>query len=239
MPLARSQSASLALLPVSSIDRAEQPRERAPERFQVQCQPGQHPHRLRGDEHGIIRLPRNIGKPLMGVAGIHSNRRPGTGIIGPARIDCHHHPRTRTGKRREIGGDGPPHRQALGRPRRRYSGTRQAAACNPFMNQDCERTEEAMLESHFRVIPVLDVKNGQAVHAVGGIRSHYRPLQSLLHPSCDPLELVRPTATSSACGSSTSPTLMRSRGNNPICRSIANSPGRMCISGSMPVEGRE
>jgi len=48
-----------------------------------------------------------------------------------------------------------------------------------------------MLESHFRVIPVLDVKNGQAVHAVGGTRSHYRPLQSILHPSCDPLELAR------------------------------------------------
>lgn len=41
------------------------------------------------------------------------------------------------------------------------------------------------------MIPVLDVKNGQAVHAVGGIRSHYRPLQSLLHPSCEPLELAR------------------------------------------------
>jgi phosphoribosylformimino-5-aminoimidazole carboxamide ribotide isomerase len=48
-----------------------------------------------------------------------------------------------------------------------------------------------MLESHFRVIPVLDVKNGQAVHAVGGIRSHYRPLQSRLHPSFDPLDLLR------------------------------------------------
>jgi phosphoribosylformimino-5-aminoimidazole carboxamide ribotide isomerase len=48
-----------------------------------------------------------------------------------------------------------------------------------------------MLESRFRVIPVLDVKNGQAVHAVGGIRSHYRPLQSRLHPTCDPLELLR------------------------------------------------
>ena len=47
-----------------------------------------------------------------------------------------------------------------------------------------------MLESQFRVIPVLDVKNGQAVHAVGGIRSHYRPLQSLLHPSCKPMELA-------------------------------------------------
>jgi phosphoribosylformimino-5-aminoimidazole carboxamide ribotide isomerase len=48
-----------------------------------------------------------------------------------------------------------------------------------------------MLESHFRVIPVLDVKNGQAVHAVGGIRSHYRPLRSILHPSVEPVELAR------------------------------------------------
>jgi phosphoribosylformimino-5-aminoimidazole carboxamide ribotide isomerase len=48
-----------------------------------------------------------------------------------------------------------------------------------------------MLESHFRVIPVLDVKNGQAVHAVGGIRSHYRPLRSILHPSAEPVELAR------------------------------------------------
>ena len=48
-----------------------------------------------------------------------------------------------------------------------------------------------MLESHFRVIPVLDIKNEQAVHAVAGIRSHYRPLQSILHPSCEPLELAR------------------------------------------------
>jgi len=48
-----------------------------------------------------------------------------------------------------------------------------------------------MLESHFRVIPVLDVKNGQAVHAVGGVRAHYRPLQSILHPTCEPLELAR------------------------------------------------
>jgi phosphoribosylformimino-5-aminoimidazole carboxamide ribotide isomerase len=48
-----------------------------------------------------------------------------------------------------------------------------------------------MLESAFRVIPVLDVKDGLAVHAVAGQRSHYRPVQSLLHPSADPLELAR------------------------------------------------
>jgi phosphoribosylformimino-5-aminoimidazole carboxamide ribotide isomerase len=48
-----------------------------------------------------------------------------------------------------------------------------------------------MLGSAFRVIPVLDVKDGLAVHAVAGQRSHYRPVQSLLHPSADPLELAR------------------------------------------------
>jgi phosphoribosylformimino-5-aminoimidazole carboxamide ribotide isomerase len=48
-----------------------------------------------------------------------------------------------------------------------------------------------MSEKAFRVIPVLDVKNGQAVHAVGGIRSHYRPLQSILHPSSEPVAIAR------------------------------------------------
>jgi phosphoribosylformimino-5-aminoimidazole carboxamide ribotide isomerase len=48
-----------------------------------------------------------------------------------------------------------------------------------------------MLKSAFRVIPVLDVKEGLAVHAVAGQRSHYRPVRSLLHSSADPLELAR------------------------------------------------
>jgi phosphoribosylformimino-5-aminoimidazole carboxamide ribotide isomerase len=48
-----------------------------------------------------------------------------------------------------------------------------------------------MSENVFRVIPVLDVKDNMAVHAVGGIRSHYRPLRSVLHPSCQPVELAR------------------------------------------------
>jgi phosphoribosylformimino-5-aminoimidazole carboxamide ribotide isomerase len=48
-----------------------------------------------------------------------------------------------------------------------------------------------MLTSAFRVIPVLDVKDGLAVHAVAGQRSHYRPVRSLLHPSAGPLELAR------------------------------------------------
>lgn len=42
-----------------------------------------------------------------------------------------------------------------------------------------------------RIIPVLDLKAGRAVHAIGGDRAHYRPLRSRLHPSCDPLEIAR------------------------------------------------
>src|SRR5437899_3187124 len=48
-----------------------------------------------------------------------------------------------------------------------------------------------MLKSAFRIIPVLDVKNGLAVHADAGERSHYRPVRSLLHSSADPLHLAR------------------------------------------------
>jgi phosphoribosylformimino-5-aminoimidazole carboxamide ribotide isomerase len=43
----------------------------------------------------------------------------------------------------------------------------------------------------FQVIPVIDLMNGQAVHAVGGRRDHYRPIQSILHPSCEPIPLAR------------------------------------------------
>ena len=38
-----------------------------------------------------------------------------------------------------------------------------------------------------RVIPVLDLKGGVAVHAIGGDRAHYRPLRTRLHPGPDPL----------------------------------------------------
>ena len=43
----------------------------------------------------------------------------------------------------------------------------------------------------FQVIPVIDLLNGQAVHAVGGRRDHYRPLHSILHASSDPIPLAR------------------------------------------------
>jgi phosphoribosylformimino-5-aminoimidazole carboxamide ribotide isomerase len=42
-----------------------------------------------------------------------------------------------------------------------------------------------------RVIPVLDLKGGVAVHAVRGERHAYRPVESVLSPSADPVALAQ------------------------------------------------
>jgi len=42
-----------------------------------------------------------------------------------------------------------------------------------------------------RIIPVLDVRHGRAVHAVAGDRAHYGPLRSVLHGGPDPIALAR------------------------------------------------
>ena len=42
-----------------------------------------------------------------------------------------------------------------------------------------------------KIIPVLDLLNGIAVHAMRGERNKYRPLKSVLCPSPDPLELAK------------------------------------------------
>lgn len=41
-----------------------------------------------------------------------------------------------------------------------------------------------------KVIPVLDVLNGLAVHAIRGQRENYRPLRSVLLPSSDPVTIA-------------------------------------------------
>lgn len=41
-----------------------------------------------------------------------------------------------------------------------------------------------------RLIPVLDVIDGQVVHAVGGKRQHYRPITSTLTGSTDPVDVA-------------------------------------------------
>ncbi|QDT17054.1 HisA/HisF-related TIM barrel protein [Alienimonas californiensis] len=42
-----------------------------------------------------------------------------------------------------------------------------------------------------RILPVIDVRHGLAVRAVGGRRAHYRPFRSPLSPDADPLTLAR------------------------------------------------
>ena len=42
-----------------------------------------------------------------------------------------------------------------------------------------------------RVIPVLDLKAGRAVRAIGGDRDHYRPLRTRLHADSEPLGVAR------------------------------------------------
>jgi phosphoribosylformimino-5-aminoimidazole carboxamide ribotide isomerase len=42
-----------------------------------------------------------------------------------------------------------------------------------------------------KVIPVLDIRQGRAVHAVAGDRAYYGPLRSILHGCPDPMALAR------------------------------------------------
>jgi len=41
------------------------------------------------------------------------------------------------------------------------------------------------------IIPVLDIKEGTAVSGKSGNRKSYKPLQTVFHPSSDPLEIAR------------------------------------------------
>ncbi len=43
---------------------------------------------------------------------------------------------------------------------------------------------------HFRIVPVIDLRGGQAVHAVGGRRDQYQPLRSIWQASPRPIPLA-------------------------------------------------
>ena len=47
-----------------------------------------------------------------------------------------------------------------------------------------------MENSTLKVVPVIDIRNGIAVHAVKGRRSEYQPLKSVLCPSANPLDVA-------------------------------------------------
>src|SRR5262245_13537065 len=48
-----------------------------------------------------------------------------------------------------------------------------------------------MPRMHFQVVPVLDLKDGRAVHAVGGRRDQYQPISSVRLAGSEPLPLAR------------------------------------------------
>jgi phosphoribosylformimino-5-aminoimidazole carboxamide ribotide isomerase len=43
----------------------------------------------------------------------------------------------------------------------------------------------------FQIIPVIDFLDGHVVHAVGGRRAYYQPIQSRLHASSEPIPMAR------------------------------------------------
>ena len=43
----------------------------------------------------------------------------------------------------------------------------------------------------FKIIPVIDILNSRAVHAVKGERNQYEPLRSVLFHSVNPVEIIR------------------------------------------------
>ncbi|GAC1451819.1 MAG: HisA/HisF family protein [Isosphaeraceae bacterium] len=67
---------------------------------------------------------------------------------------------------------------------------REAPAGYPLVNQDLHQDTVRPGAKPLRVIPVIDLRRGVAVHAVGGERALYRPVRSPLGPGDDPLRLA-------------------------------------------------
>jgi len=64
----------------------------------------------------------------------------------------------------------------------------QSTTAHVFMNKSSHR--RARMAPAMRLIPVIDIRQGMAVHGVGGNRERYHPVQSCLTPSTDPLVLL-------------------------------------------------
>src|SRR5262245_51171718 len=83
----------------------------------------------------------------------------------------------------EVGGKRTKHELAFGTEPRRQWCVDQATAGDMLVNENLHGA--SML-----VIPVLDLMAGQVVHARRGERSAYRPLESKLTPSSDPVQVA-------------------------------------------------
>jgi phosphoribosylformimino-5-aminoimidazole carboxamide ribotide isomerase len=80
-------------------------------------------------------------------------------------------------------------------PSAAQEGGKGAPANPPPLTHSWTRTvnafPEAIVRMPYSVIPVLDLKDGKAVHAIGGRRTHYQPIRSILHASSEPIALAR------------------------------------------------
>ncbi len=79
--------------------------------------------------------------------------------------------------------------------------------------------------SEFAVIPVIDLKGGVAVHAKGGKRADYRPLETPFGPADDPLAIARGLldVTGSTALYIADLDAIEGRGNNySLCRDLAD-----------------
>lgn len=75
-----------------------------------------------------------------------------------------------------------------------------------------------------RVIPVLDLKGGQAVHAIRGQRDAYGPVHSVLARSADPLDLARGLVTrlgARECYVADLDAIARVADHGPVIRALA------------------
>src|SRR4051812_2217086 len=60
----------------------------------------------------------------------------------------------------------------------------------PPVTNSWTKTVRPGAETPMQLIPVIDLKAGQAVRAVAGDRAHYQPLRSVLHAGGDPIGLA-------------------------------------------------
>src|SRR5947209_7775724 len=70
-------------------------------------------------------------------------------------------------------------------------GGRSVPAKPPPVTYSWMNTDLRGPDPHMRIIPVLDLKAGLAVHAVAGDRAYYQPIRSILHQGSDPIGLAR------------------------------------------------
>ena len=135
-----------------------------------------------GDDDRMIALPGERLKRGLFFSRLHDHNSSGTRFAGESGVERDDD--FDTLNRREIGRERPSDRPPLTRQSARQRLTGEPSPRDPLMNQELHPL------SPFRVIPVLDLRGGKAVHARGGDRRFYQGVSSCLCPGHDPVELA-------------------------------------------------